>query len=197
MQLVRVARAVASGSGGSQLNVASLSAGYGRENHNIPANCICEKKGKRCSPPASCAVVEKPSYRRRWNKKKIADVLGLNLAAANARSSGLTSLCSAAASCRSFIPCLPAASLQRMQAYTRPKPLFLLWGVSARINSAILPTTKNRCIICNGLPCGSLRREGDSNPRYSNPVRQFSKLVVSATHPSLLTPLLRKSDANI
>ena len=46
MQLVRIARAVASGSGGSQLNVASLSAGYGRENHNIPANCICEKKRK-------------------------------------------------------------------------------------------------------------------------------------------------------
>ena len=29
------------------------------------------------------------------------------------------------------------------------------------------------------------RREGDSNPRYSFPVRQFSKLVVSATHPPL------------
>ena len=29
------------------------------------------------------------------------------------------------------------------------------------------------------------RRVGDSNPRYSNPVRQFSKLVVSATHPTL------------
>ena len=33
------------------------------------------------------------------------------------------------------------------------------------------------------------RREGDSNPRYSNPVRQFSKLLVSATHPSLLFPI--------
>ena len=30
-----------------------------------------------------------------------------------------------------------------------------------------------------------LRREGDSNPRYPNRVRQFSKLVVSATHPPL------------
>ena len=33
----------------------------------------------------------------------------------------------------------------------------------------------------------SLRKEGDSNPRYPNRVRQFSKLVVSATHPSFLT----------
>ena len=31
------------------------------------------------------------------------------------------------------------------------------------------------------------RKEGDSNPRYPNRVRQFSKLVVSATHPSFLT----------
>ena len=33
------------------------------------------------------------------------------------------------------------------------------------------------------------RKEGDSNPRYPNRVRQFSKLVVSATHPSFLTDL--------
>ena len=32
-----------------------------------------------------------------------------------------------------------------------------------------------------------LRKEGDSNPRYPNRVRQFSKLVVSATHPSFQT----------
>ncbi len=30
-----------------------------------------------------------------------------------------------------------------------------------------------------------LRRRGDSNPRYPNRVRQFSKLLVSATHPPL------------
>src|SRR5690606_1108034 len=30
-----------------------------------------------------------------------------------------------------------------------------------------------------------LRREGDSNPRYTKRVRQFSKLLVSATHPPL------------
>jgi hypothetical protein len=30
-----------------------------------------------------------------------------------------------------------------------------------------------------------MRREGDSNPRYPFRVRQFSKLLVSATHPSL------------
>ena len=37
-----------------------------------------------------------------------------------------------------------------------------------------------------------LRKEGDSNPRYPNRVRQFSKLVVSATHPSFQTlPPLR------
>ena len=35
----------------------------------------------------------------------------------------------------------------------------------------------------------SSRKEGDSNPRYPNRVRQFSKLVVSATHPSFLTDL--------
>ena len=33
------------------------------------------------------------------------------------------------------------------------------------------------------------RKEGDSNPRYPNRGRQFSKLVVSATHPSFLTDL--------
>lgn len=31
-----------------------------------------------------------------------------------------------------------------------------------------------------------MRRERDSNPRYPLEVRQFSKLLVSATHPSLL-----------
>ena len=31
-----------------------------------------------------------------------------------------------------------------------------------------------------------LRKVGDSNPRYGKPVRQFSKLVVSATHPTFL-----------
>ena len=36
------------------------------------------------------------------------------------------------------------------------------------------------------------RKEGDSNPRYPNRVRQFSKLVVSATHPSFLTEQLLK-----
>ena len=33
-------------------------------------------------------------------------------------------------------------------------------------------------------PC--VRKLGDSNPRYGKPVRQFSKLVVSATHPNFL-----------
>ena len=36
-----------------------------------------------------------------------------------------------------------------------------------------------------------LRKEGDSNPRYSNPVRQFSKLLVSATHPSFQRTICR------
>ena len=35
--------------------------------------------------------------------------------------------------------------------------------------------------------CFLKRKEGDSNPRYPTRVRQFSKLVVSATHPSFLT----------
>ena len=34
-----------------------------------------------------------------------------------------------------------------------------------------------------------MRKLGDSNPRYGKPVRQFSKLVVSATHPNFLVPL--------
>ena len=34
------------------------------------------------------------------------------------------------------------------------------------------------------------RRRGDSNPRYPNRVRQFSKLLVSATHPPLQLYLL-------
>ena len=45
-----------------------------------------------------------------------------------------------------------------------------------------------------------LRKEGDSNPRYPNRVRQFSKLVVSATHPSFQTTPsnnLVKSGANV
>ena len=33
------------------------------------------------------------------------------------------------------------------------------------------------------------RKLGDSNPRYGKPVRQFSKLVVSATHPNFLSLL--------
>ena len=43
------------------------------------------------------------------------------------------------------------------------------------------------------------RKEGDSNPRYPNRVRQFSKLVVSATHPSFQTllPIFVKSGANV
>ena len=44
---------------------------------------------------------------------------------------------------------------------------------------------KKRCLSTSS--CLSLRKEGDSNPRYPNRVRQFSKLVVSATHPSFLT----------
>ena len=32
-----------------------------------------------------------------------------------------------------------------------------------------------------------MRKVGDSNPRYGKPVRQFSKLVVSATHPTFQT----------
>ncbi len=37
-----------------------------------------------------------------------------------------------------------------------------------------------------------MRKRGDSNPRYGNPVRQFSKLVVSATHPHFLTLRVQK-----
>gem|GEM_PF-6370664 len=35
----------------------------------------------------------------------------------------------------------------------------------------------------------TLRKLGDSNPRYGKPVRQFSKLVVSATHPNFQSPI--------
>ena len=49
----------------------------------------------------------------------------------------------------------------------------------------------NRASLCPATlkktPCGASlwRRRGDSNPRYPNRVRQFSKLLVSATHPPL------------
>jgi hypothetical protein len=34
---------------------------------------------------------------------------------------------------------------------------------------------------------------GDSNPRYGKPARQFSKLVVSATHPTFQSDIVAKS----
>ena len=37
-----------------------------------------------------------------------------------------------------------------------------------------------------------LRKRGDPNPRYGKPVRQFSKLVVSATHPHFLLEVLMR-----
>ena len=39
----------------------------------------------------------------------------------------------------------------------------------------------------------SLRKVGDSNPRYGKPARQFSKLVVSATHPTFQSDIVAKS----
>ncbi len=52
---------------------------------------------------------------------------------------------------------------------------------------------KNSCVLRRSYIFFSLlRKEGDSNPRYPNRVRQFSKLVVSATHPSFLTEQLLK-----
>ena len=45
--------------------------------------------------------------------------------------------------------------------------------------------------------CFLERKEGDSNPRYPNRVRQFSKLVVSATHPSFQTSPSLKSSAKV
>ena len=38
-----------------------------------------------------------------------------------------------------------------------------------------------------------LRKVGDSNPRYGKPARQFSKLVVSATHPTFQSDIVAKS----
>ncbi len=57
-----------------------------------------------------------------------------------------------------------------------------------------LPERENPCqsLISRDFSCFWLnlrRREGDSNPRYPNRIRQFSKLLVSATHPSLLDVL--------
>ena len=42
----------------------------------------------------------------------------------------------------------------------------------------------------------SLRKVGDSNPRYGKPARQFSKLVVSATHPTFLLNSVSESQAS-
>ncbi len=51
-----------------------------------------------------------------------------------------------------------------------------------------LLSKNKRCRISSTSFCFVVsRKEGDSNPRYPNRVRQFSKLVVSATHPSFLT----------
>ena len=41
-----------------------------------------------------------------------------------------------------------------------------------------------------------LRKVGDSNPRYGKPARQFSKLVVSATHPTFLLNSVSESQAS-
>ena len=43
----------------------------------------------------------------------------------------------------------------------------------------------------------SLAEAGGFEPPVQLPVRQFSKLVVSATHPHFLLVILLKSDANI
>ena len=44
----------------------------------------------------------------------------------------------------------------------------------AKNNKALQVLFAGLCFYVNDI----WRREGDSNPRYSNPVRQFSKLVV-------------------
>ena len=61
------------------------------------------------------------------------------------------------------------------------------------INLSMPLYKKNSCVLRRSYIFFSLlRKEGDSNPRYPNRVRQFSKLVVSATHPSFLTEQLLK-----
>ena len=51
---------------------------------------------------------------------------------------------------------------------------------------------KNQFLGCVN-PSVCLRKVGDSNPRYGNPARQFSKLVVSATHPTFQSDIVAKS----
>ena len=68
--------------------------------------------------------------------------------------------------------------------------IVIIWfylALSYADKPASVVLNKKRCRTFD-IFCFS-RKEGDSNPRYPNRVRQFSKLVVSATHPSFLTDL--------
>ena len=49
----------------------------------------------------------------------------------------------------------------------------------------VLSFGKKKDVVETSFSLWVLRRRGDSNPRYPNRVRQFSKLLVSATHPPL------------
>ena len=63
------------------------------------------------------------------------------------------------------------------------------WGSPAPKAGAItgLRYAPRYLLLLKKTPLGASfwRRRGDSNPRYPNRVRQFSKLLVSATHPPL------------
>ncbi len=73
------------------------------------------------------------------------------------------------------------------------------WGSPAPKAGAItglryIPPVYSFVLVRKKTPHGRLsllwRRRGDSNPRYPNRVRQFSKLLVSATHPPLRSCLI-------
>ena len=61
------------------------------------------------------------------------------------------------------------------------------WGSPAPKAGAITGLRYIPLVSKKGASLGASlwRRRGDSNPRYPNRVRQFSKLLVSATHPPL------------
>ncbi len=91
-------------------------------------------------------------------------------------------------------PTLAARPLQSWKAYVQKHTFFVFVSLCKQVCCGT-KTKKAAQLSLHGF--SALRKEGDSNPRYPNRVRQFSKLVVSATHPSFQTLPPLKSGANV
>ena len=84
---------------------------------------------------------------------------------------GITSL-------RSVIPIARRRALAKGKSLPPERsPFFVcIWGLMSKLHAPYTYKKTSACAEVSGF-CLS-RRKGDSNPRYSNPVRQFSKLLV-------------------